>query len=79
MLKEKLDALKLPAAMTREDMLNMLYDQEYGFPPQKPLKVWGEEVEVKDFWAGKAIEKKMRLCFETEKGQGSFPFTLTIP
>lgn len=79
MLKEKLDALKLPATMAREDMLNMLYDQEYGFPPEKPLKVWGEEVEVKDFWAGKAIEKKMRLCFETEKGQGSFPFTLTIP
>ena len=80
MLKERIEALELPAPLERTQMLRILYEQEYGFPPPPPLRVWGEEEACQpNAWAGKAVEKKIRLWVETERGSASFPFCWTVP
>ena len=53
MLKEKVEALQLPTAKARRDMLELLYSQEYGFPPPAPERVWAEELACNEnAWAG---------------------------
>ncbi len=80
MLKEKVEMLQLPVPKDRTGMLELLYSQEYGFPPPVPERVWAETLACReDAWAGKAVEKRMQLWVETSQGRAGFPFCLTIP
>lgn len=64
----------------RAEILEILSREEYGYAPEAPEKV---EVTIKkhedDQYAGKAYVNELRLSFETEKGEFSFPVTEIVP
>ena len=77
MLRER----NLPKLLRRNEMLNVLLEQEYGHLPQKPTNLsWKvEENIVGNFCAGKAVLNKITItCQIGEKGF-SFPFCLALP
>ncbi len=64
----------------RSQLLELLGREEYGFAPPPPDKV---EVKVEKHeenqYAGKAYVNGLRLSFEAEKGEFSFPVTEIVP
>lgn len=93
MLKEILLERKVPALKSREEMLEILLTEEYGFLPAKPDEI---SFHIKDnfipnFCAGKADCKKVTIncklgertfnfpCYATiPNGEGKFPFFVHI-
>lgn len=66
--------------LRREEMLEILRREEYGYSPQKPEKVKGEVVEtVTKVAAGHGVFEKIKISFETEKGEFSFPVNFIYP
>ncbi len=64
----------------REEMLDILCREEYGYSPKKPETVKGEIVETVDRIAsGHAILEKINISFEAEKGEFSFPINFIYP
>ena len=81
MLKEMLNERKLPELKSREEMMNILFEEEYGFMPAPPEKL---EFEVKEkvipsFCAGKAVANKITAKCVVKGKEYSFPFYATIP
>jgi hypothetical protein len=64
----------------RAEMQALLEEYSYGAMPKSPMQVCGE-VQNRDevAYAGKAIEEKITISFETERGKFSFPIDLYIP
>lgn len=82
MLKERIQELKLPPfPPSREEALDILLREEYGYLPPKPLSVTWEELEsTPRFCAGKAPLKKLMLHCHMPNGKTfSFPFYSMIP
>lgn len=82
MLKEKLASLKLPDFPdTREEAIEMLCREEYGFLPPKPLSMFWEELETTPrFCAGKAPLHKIQInCLMPNEKTFSFPIYCAIP
>ncbi len=81
MLKEILDARKLPALKSREEMLDVLMHEEYGYLPPLPEKV--EFVEKKNsinnFCAGKAKLSDIDITVTLYGEKFTFPAQLTMP
>ena len=65
MLKEILESRGVPALKTREEMLDMLHKEEYGYMPPKPDKLcWEEKTISNNFCAGKAPPYYLRRTDE---------------
>lgn len=81
MLNELLKARDLPALRSREEMLELLLREEYGFLPPKPDRLsWSvEENIVKNFCAGKAELSRVTLTAEFGEKSFSFPIYATLP
>lgn len=81
MIREMLEERKLPPLKSREEMLNILLEQEYGYLPPKPEKLtWTEGEDVyKSFCAGNATLKKVILTAQWADKEFSFPIYVTLP
>lgn len=64
----------------RKEILNILCQQEYGFPPPMPKNLSYETLEQDDrFCAGKVVLKKVLLKMELENGSFCFPVYSSVP
>ena len=64
----------------RAELQALLEEYSYGKTPKAPMQVCGE-VQKRDelAYAGKVVEERVNISFETEKGRFSFPIDLYIP
>ena len=81
MINEILKELNLPELLPREEMLDILCREEYGFIPEKPTDVTFsvEENTVFNFCAGKAVLNKVTVSCKVNGKPFSFPFYATMP
>lgn len=81
MLQKMLDERKLPKLLSKNEMLNILFEEEYGFLPKKPTSLsWKVEKNiVGNFCAGKAVLNKITITCEMDEKIFSFPFHFTLP
>ncbi|MBQ5601977.1 MAG: acetylxylan esterase [Clostridia bacterium] len=63
----------------RQEILDILRENVYGFSPKAPDKVSAEVVYEELTLADKAIMRKVNLSFDTPGGVFTFPVVLTIP
>lgn len=80
-MKEMLKARNLPPLQTREEMLEILQREEYGYLPEAPEALsfeWGEKLSP-NYCAGKAIGFKMRCHVQLRGKHFSFPFVYVAP
>ncbi len=81
MLKQLLKERNLPPLKSKEEMLDFLIREEYGYLPAKPEKVeWSEENDyIPGFCAGKANIKKVNITSYINGKAFTFPVYVTIP
>ena len=80
MYLELLKQRNLPALCSREEMLKVLQEEEYGYIPAPPKSFSVEVLEENNrFLAGKAPLTKYRFTADTEDGEVSFVFYSVIP
>ena len=81
MFQEILKERNLPKLLSRNEMLNILFEEEYGYLPEKPTNIkWEvEENTVKRFCAGKAVLNKITMTCDVGERSFSFPFFLALP
>lgn len=81
MLNELIKSLDLPEFKSREEMLDILFREEYGYLPQKPSKISYSVHEnvINHFCAGKAIANKVDITVSLENGDFTFPIYTAIP
>ena len=81
MISKIIEELKLPPLKSREEMLDIILKEEYGYIPPKPESLTFEVTEniIRNFCAGKAKANKIiakgRVCGR----EFSFPFYSVIP
>lgn len=64
----------------REEILEILRHEIYGYSPAAPAEVTGVVEEVKETaFGGKAVQERVWIEFDTPKGKFSFPITLIVP
>lgn len=81
MLSERLCRLNLPKLLSRDEMLNILQSEVYGFIPKKPDSILFSEQKdfIPNFCAGKAsCTKVIAECIFGDKSI-SFPFYVSVP
>lgn len=67
-------------AKRRQEILQLLAHEEYGFLPKTPTAVTSQlEKKITKTCSGHAVLEKRRVYFETEKGMFSFPFNFFVP
>lgn len=81
MVRERLDELSLPKLLNKEEMLDILLREEYGYLPPKPDSVSFEVTEkyIRNFCAGKANACKVVARCTLGDKEFSFPFYTVIP
>ncbi len=80
MLYEIIKEKKLPGFLPREQMLDILQREEYGYLPEKPESISFEEQDfIPNFCAGKAVCKKVEVKVRICGKEFSFPIYATIP
>lgn len=81
MLQEILKERGVPPLTTREEMLDVLQKEVYGYLPLAPRSIRFEEKKnvIPNFCAGKATCTKVTAICEIEEGEFSFPFYFTCP
>ena len=81
MLNYLLNARRLPPFMEREEMLEILLREEYGYLPPKPDRMSWQESEClgRRFCAGKATVKKVELTSQINGEDFTFPVYVAIP
>lgn len=81
MLKRLLKERKLPEFKSREEMIDILLREEYGYIPQKPCDISFCETEdyIPNFCAGKAISKKVEITSKMSGREFTFPLYVSIP
>lgn len=81
MLLEMLKERNIPNVKSREEMLKIIYEEEYGYLPPKPEKIEFEDQEkvIPSFCAGKAIAHKITAKCVINGKEFSFPFYATLP
>ncbi len=81
MIKEILEARRIPALKSREEMLDVLLREEYGYLPPLPEKI--EFVEknssINNFCAGKATLSNLEVTVTLYGEKFTFPAHLTLP
>lgn len=64
----------------REEILDILRREIYGYAPEAPKEVMGLVVERNETaFANKAVQEQIFIEFDTPKGKYSFPITLLLP
>ncbi len=67
-------------SVRREEILNILAAEEYGFMPPAPKKVTGTvEKRIEKCCSGHAVLEKITVSFDTPKGEFSFPVNFFVP
>ena len=81
MLQEMLTARGVPALRSREEMLEILQREEYGYLPQKPDRMeWSiRENCIPSFCAGKVTAQRVDLTVYLGEKSFTFPFIAVIP
>lgn len=81
MINEILQKKNLPKLKTREEMLDILMCEEYGYMPPYPEKISWTEMEdyIPNFCAGKASIKKVEITSCVNGGEFTFPVYVSIP
>ncbi|NMA94646.1 MAG: acetylxylan esterase [Clostridiales bacterium] len=96
MLKEEILQRNLPPLLTmndgrvctkdlwkerREELLDILQENIYGFTPEPPKVVTGRIIEQGEerAFAGKVNQQLIEITFDTPKGDCTFPFYLFLP
>ena len=81
MLKEMLKERNVPELLTREEMLNVIQTDLFGFMPPKPEKISFsvEEEVIPKFCAGKAVCNKVTAHTVINGKEFSFPFLASLP
>lgn len=81
MLKQMIDDRKLPAFKSKEEMLEILLREEYGYMPPEPDNVSWKITEnyIPAFCAGKARIKKVDITSVVCGAEFTFPAYVTIP
>ncbi len=81
MFEEVIKKRNLPKLLSRNEMLNILAEEEYGYLPEKPTNLnWKVEKNViNNFCAGKAILNKITITCEMRENAFTFPFFLALP
>ena len=76
-----LQAKKLPPLQTREEMLTILQNEEYGIMPPQPEKIEFsvQENVIPNFCAGKAVCHKVTAVGTVNGRAFSFPFCANLP
>jgi len=63
----------------RRELIEILSREEYGFTPAAPASVRAEMISSERAFAGKAIQSRIKLSFDTPNGEFSFPVNLVVP
>ncbi len=64
----------------REEIIDILRREEYGYSPKKPETVKGTVAEENERIAsGHAVMQKINISFDTEKGEFTFPINFIYP
>jgi len=64
----------------KKEMRELLETYSYGKTPDGDVKVWGEIIsEDVGAYAGKVVQQKVNISFETKEGVFSFPVEFFIP
>ena len=81
MLSEILKERNVPELLSREDMLDIVQAQLFGYLPPKPEKISFETEEniIPKFCAGKAVCHKVTVNTVINGKEFSFPFLATLP
>lgn len=81
LLFEKINERNLPKLLKRNEMLNIIFEEEYGYLPEKPTSLtWKvDERIVNNFCAGKAVLNKITMTCQMSEKAFSFPFYLALP
>ena len=81
MLKEMLKERNIPPFLDREEMLDILMREEYGYMPPKPLSVTWElkKHHIRSFCAGKADLHRVDVTCKMERGDLTFPVYAALP
>lgn len=75
-----LERLPMPNGMKKEEILDLLLQEEYGYLPEAPISVNAElEKTDESFCAGKADLQKIKLHCKAEWGEFSFPVYYVCP
>lgn len=81
MIGQLLEERQLPKLLSRQEMLNILQEEEYGYLPPEPERIsWKVEPNyISEFCAGKATIDKVTATCQINKKEFSFPFYVSIP
>jgi len=80
MLNQILESRKLPPLHSKEEMMDILFREEYGYIPPKPDKIsWVEHKMLNNFCAGKATLKKVEITSVINGKDFTFPVYVTLP
>ena len=81
MLEQILIDRKVPALLTRAEMLDVMQKEVYGYLPPKPdsLEWTVQEDYISNFCAGKATAQRVELTAKWGAKQFTFPFVASIP
>ena len=81
MLQKMIKERKLPPFLSKEEMLEMLMREEYGYMPPKPAEMTVEVQEnyVRSFCAGRAGLNRVELTSKMPRGEFTFPVYTALP
>lgn len=63
----------------RRELIDLLSREEYGYTPAAPTEVKADVEKSEEAFAGKGIQERISLSFDTPGGRFSFPITLIAP
>ena len=63
----------------RRELIEILSREEYGFTPPAPASVRANVVSSERVCAGKGVQTRVELSFDTPMGEYTFPFNLVLP
>ncbi len=79
MINKMLADRSLPPLKSRDEMLDIMLREVYGYLPPPPEKQEVELIETEPFGAGKAIIKKLRMKLVVNGKEFVFPFNAVLP
>lgn len=75
-----LNSIPSPLGRKKEELIEILLTEEYGFLPEAPEAVTAEVISREEnFCAGKAFLENIKLTCHTKQGEFSFPVAFTCP
>ena len=72
-------SLPSPLGMSRNEIIDLLLKEEYGYLPDTPVEVSAEEEIDYSFCPGKTIMRHLKLTCKTKFGSFTFPVNYNCP